>query len=122
MQRTIRILLALATLTLVTAPNPVHLTTTSEGAGTIGVPSHAALSTLPAKPRPLLLRPDDGVTHLAAKATLPCGRFVASAASAGHRVIMAKPALLGWHTHLPRSQAGERPPGIGLPPRTTLVV
>jgi hypothetical protein len=120
MHRTIRILLALVMLTLVIAPNPVHPTTTSKGPGTIGVPSHAALFTLPAKPRPLLLRPDDEVRHLAAKATLPCGRFVVAGASARHRVIMAKPALLCWRTHLPRSHPGERP-GIGSPPLTPLV-
>ena len=119
MHRTTRILLSLVMLALVTTRNAVHPTTASKGADIVGVPPHAALFTLPAKPPQPLLRPDDGVTYLAANATLPCGRFVASSMSAGHRITRAKPALLCWHTHLPRSQAGEPPPDIGFPPRTT---
>jgi hypothetical protein len=121
MRRTIRILLSLVILTVVTAPHPVHSTTASEGPGSIRLPSNAPLFSLPAKPRPLPLRPDDGVTRAPVMATLPYGGFVASAVSAGRRVVTAKPPLLCWHTHLPRSQAGERPPGIDSLPHTPLV-
>ena len=117
MRRTIRVLLFLVMLALVTTPNAVHPTTASLGAGMVGVPPHAALFTLPAKPPQPLLRPDDGATYLAANAPLSRGRFVASSMPAGNRVIIAKRALLRWRTHLPRSQAGDPPPGNG---RSTL--
>jgi len=115
MQRTIRILLCLVMLALVTTPNSGQRTTSSKGADVLGDQPHAAVCTLTATPRQPLLRPDRGPTYLVATATLPCGRFVARSPSAGPGVTTVNPALLGWRTHLPRSQAGEPPPALGSP-------
>jgi len=115
MQRTIRILLCLVMLALVTTPNCVQPTTPSKGADVLGDQPHTAVCTLTATPRQSLLRPDRGPTYLVATATLPSGRFVARSMSAGPGVTTANRAILGWRTHLPRSQAGEPPPGLGSP-------
>jgi hypothetical protein len=115
MQRTIRISLCLVMLGLVTTPNSVQPTTASKGADVLGDQPHAAVCTLTAPARQPLLRPDRGPTCLIATATLPRGRYATRSMSAAPGVIGMNRALLAWRTHLPRSQAGEPPPGVGSP-------
>src|SRR5689334_2135859 len=106
--------------TLLTASHPVRHATVLESLNSTALPSHQLLLSLPAKPSPLVLRPDQAITFVALGAMLPCIDFATSGTSVGRYVVLPKPPLLSWRTHLPRSQP-DHPSQFAWPFRTFVV-